>query len=396
MPYSDDGHLTYYREHGISPVRYDLTDIRAHFERRAALYRQLGLPEVAIRGRRVLEVAPGSGHNSLFLARSNPASLDLVEPNPAGIEDIRETYRVYQSLCPQSPVLHELPLQEFHAATPYDLVFCENWLGALPEDRKLIRKLAAMVSPGGVLTITIVPYPGFAPNVLRRLLADKITTSDMDFETRTGRLVKAFGPHLATMKSMTRSHADWVRDCMINPHYLNVALPLDVVLEDIGADMEMLGTSPVFYRDWRWFKSLHGGGREGIFNEQFRDSYMANCHNFADHRFVYPARTATDNSALETACRNLHRSAVDFAKSGHVNSRPAHDTMERVLCGIDEMADELSTVSPHFRDALQEAGDALSADHTDVSRIANQQYFSALFGRETVYVSLTRRVSEQI
>ncbi len=392
MLYSDGGHLEYYKEHGISPVRYDLADLEAHFDRRASLYRQLGLPEMAIRGRRVLEVAPGSGHNSLFLAQANPASLDLVEPNPTGIEDIRGTYHACQPPDLKLPVLHAIPFQKFQADSPYDLVFCENWLGALPEDRKLIKKLVDMVSPGGVLIMTVVPYSGFLPNILRKLMADKITDPDMDFNTRTALLVEAFGPHLSTLHSMTRSHADWVRDCMINPHYLNAALPLDSVLEEIGSDMEMLGTSPVFYRDWRWFKGLHGEGR--MFNQQFQDSYRANCHNFIDYRFVYPRRTAQENDRLETTCRNLHHNAVDFEKNTQASDPRSHDNMEKVLDALDEMIEVLSSVSPHFRDAFGEAGDILSADYPSVGRIANQRYFSALFGRETVYISLTRSASE--
>lgn len=390
MLHSDSGHLEYYKKFGISPVRYDLSDLGAHFDRRSSLYRHLGLPEIAIRGCRVLEVAPGSGHNSLFLAQARPASLDLVEPNPAGIEDIRATYSQYDA--PHTdPVLHEVPLQEFEPEGLYDLVLCENWLGALPDERELIKKLASMVSVGGALVMTIVPHCGFMPNVLRKLMADKIAAPDMNFDTKTELFVKAFGPHLATIKSMTRSHIDWVRDCMINPHYLNVALPLDTVLADIGADMEILGSSPVFNTDWRWFKSLHGVARQ--FNESFRDSYIANCHNFVDYRQLYAPRAASENAPLEDTCGALHAAAVALEKKLSLGGGWEGDDSARVLTLIDDLAHVLSAVSPHFSDALKEAGDALSSDGLDAAAVAKQRHFNALFGRETVYVSFTRLVS---
>ena len=37
------GHLDYYTRHGINPVRYDTSDLGRHLERRASLYRTLGL-----------------------------------------------------------------------------------------------------------------------------------------------------------------------------------------------------------------------------------------------------------------------------------------------------------------------------------------------------------------
>lgn len=60
-----NGWLEYYGEHEISPVRQDLSDINLHFAKREKLYRQLGLPGIAFEGKKILEVGPGSGYNTL-------------------------------------------------------------------------------------------------------------------------------------------------------------------------------------------------------------------------------------------------------------------------------------------------------------------------------------------
>ncbi|SVE28106.1 uncharacterized protein METZ01_LOCUS480960, partial [marine metagenome] len=75
-------HLDYYLEKNISPVEQDISDFGRHLDRREALYRSLGIYSNAIKGKRVLEVGPGSGQNSLHLAHSMPEELVLVEPNP--------------------------------------------------------------------------------------------------------------------------------------------------------------------------------------------------------------------------------------------------------------------------------------------------------------------------
>ena len=86
-------HLDYYLDKNLSPVEQDLSDFRRHLDRREALYRSLGLHSNAIKGKRVLEVGPGSGQNSLHVAHSMPEELVLVEPNPKGREQIKENYK---------------------------------------------------------------------------------------------------------------------------------------------------------------------------------------------------------------------------------------------------------------------------------------------------------------
>jgi ubiquinone/menaquinone biosynthesis C-methylase UbiE len=82
-------HLAFYKAHGISPVRQDISDWERHRQRRSALYRQLGILPSYLRGRSVLEVGPGSGHNALHTAGLEPSRFVLVEGNPTGIGHIR-------------------------------------------------------------------------------------------------------------------------------------------------------------------------------------------------------------------------------------------------------------------------------------------------------------------
>src|SRR5689334_8127343 len=89
-------HLEFYRQHQIAPVSYDLKDMNAHLERRSSLYLMLGLPPLAFRTAKVLEVAAGTGSNSLYPAHLLPAKLVLLEPNPTGIEHINAVYSSFQ------------------------------------------------------------------------------------------------------------------------------------------------------------------------------------------------------------------------------------------------------------------------------------------------------------
>ena len=85
-------HLEYYLEHSISPVRQDVENLKQHLERRGALYTSIGLPELMIKGKKVLEVGPGSGHNSLYVSSCIPQLYDLLEPNKSACIEIEELY----------------------------------------------------------------------------------------------------------------------------------------------------------------------------------------------------------------------------------------------------------------------------------------------------------------
>lgn len=388
---SEGGHLDYYKAHGIAPVHYDLVDLQAHFDRREALYRSLGLPAVAFKGVDVLEVAPGTGQNSTYVATRRPRTLHLVEPNPAGLAAISATYAGL-TVEHTRPLISDSRLEEFDPGRSYDVVICENWLGALPSEQALIGKLASLVSPGGCLVLTVVPLSGFFPNVMRKLLALRIAPPTIDFETRTSLLVRAFGPHLATMPAMTRSHRDWVHDCMINPHYLNVALPLETALAAVGPGMEILQTFPRFAPDWRWFKGLVGSNRR--FNEVVLEAQEANIHNFIDHRRVLPARPAGTDAGLDRAFVEAHKVALAwqaaFLAGDAAAVAQAGQDIERLVAQI---GGALSLVDPESAAALAEFAQVWRREPVDVETVAGMGPFAGLFGRETVYVSMTRTLA---
>ena len=384
------GHLSYYKEHGISPVRYNYADPASHFQRRDCLYRSLGLPPAAFRGVRVLEVAAGSGQNSLYVATRRPASYDLVEPNPAGLRDIEAAYAGL-SLPHTAPELYTTRFEDFAANASYDIVLCENWLGSLPHEIALIRKLAGLVAPGGVLVLTVVPHSGFFPNVVRKLLALRAADVNAPFEGRVRQLAAMFGPHLSTIANMTRSHEDWVKDCLLNPHYLNVALPLDTVVEAIGAEMEILATFPRFSTDWRWFKALTGEGRS--FNALALKACRENVHNFIDYRAVFPVRAAEANADLDKAFAEFHRSALDWQAAFEARDSATRARLDAdIAARLDALAVMTGEIDPGLGEAVAETADVWRQPAIGTDAIHGMRKFAGLFGRETVYVSFTRPI----
>lgn len=270
-------HLTYYREHGILPVRYSGTK-EQHFERRASLYRSLRLPPLAFRGARVLEVAAGTGQNAEYIASLNPQYLELVEPHAQN-----------WSCLGWLPLIN-VPFEDYEApAGSFEIAICENWMGLPEVEAGLLDKLASLVAPGGVLVLTCVHPQGFYPNQLRRKIAARLINDSMSFENKTQILVSAFETHLATLPDMTRSAKDWVQDQLLNPAVENILLTFPMLIDKLGKEFTILGTSPEFTQEWRWFKSLYGAQRQ--FNKGALQDYAWNARSFADCRGDVPKYT---------------------------------------------------------------------------------------------------------
>lgn len=381
-------HIEYYRHHGIAPVRYDLTDMSAHLQRREALYNRLALPPLAFRDSRVLEVAAGTGHNSLYLAQLLPTRLVLLEPNATAVEHLRRTYAAFDR--PHTvPEVITCTLEEFDPDEPFDILLCENWLGNSAHELALLDKLARMIAPAGVLVITTVSPIGFVPNLLRRFLIPWLVGSEPDFEARSRRLVAAFAPHLRTLSAMTRSVTDWVQDTMLNPAYFGVCMSIPTVLERLGGQFDVLGCSPAFAEDWRWFKAMAGAGRR--INDHFLEEYWTKAHNYLDHREPPFPGEAAANRRLEQAALDVLGAVEaheDAWARGDDSSRRAAQVRERVEKFVDAVPPRMSAPVAALREFVQRAFDP---PPDAVGAVAGMERFGALFGRETSYLSLLQR-----
>jgi ubiquinone/menaquinone biosynthesis C-methylase UbiE len=377
-------HLDFYNQHGISPVHYRAASVQEHFERRASLYRSLGLTPLTFRDAHVLEVAVGSGQNSLYVASLMPASLTLVEPNPTGIREIRSLYA--QAETPHvTPTLVEATLQNYVPEHRFDIVICENWLGRARAERLLLRKLAGFVAPQGILVVTTFTPTGFLPNLIRRALAVKYCDPGLPFAVRTERLVAMFAPHLASMRAMTRSATDWVQDNMLNPAYFDLCLTIPDVLQELDGVVTALDVNPAFALDWRWFKALHGEARD--FNRHMVSEYEASLHNFFDYQLVFEQPDRQLNREIESGCFEFLEAVRAYEYAALTRSQQAEKRLE-----MTAVLQRLIALMSSFPDAVKQGFQAglqlLEAEHDDYRRVAEESPFSRLFGRETVYLSL--------
>jgi hypothetical protein len=235
------------------------------------------------------------------------------------------------------------------------------------------------------LLVTAVSPVGMLPNLLRRALAHKLADPDAPFAVRTALLCRAFGPHLRTLAAMTRGVTDWVHDNMLNPAYFGIQLTVPMVLAELGQSLDVLGASPRFAADWRWFKGLCGPDRD--FNRHVLEEYRAGVHNFFDYRTVLPPRDPARNAEFEAAALALCK-AVRLFESGETDEEGVETVVHRVIAGIGDLP-------PNWSAALDEFLDAFAEPHLTAESVASMPLFGPHFGRETIYLSFEKRLTER-
>ncbi len=380
-------HLEYYKQHGIAPVHYDMSSMEAHLGRRESLYSMLGLLPIIFRGNQVLEVAAGTGHNSLFVAAQMPKKYVLLEPNPPAVRHIQDVYANFDR--PHTiPEINTKSLEEYNTNEPFDIILCENWLGTSEHELNLLRKLAGFVAPNGVLVVTVVSPIGFTPNLLRRFFVPYLASMDLTFEQRSKMLEQSFSSHLSTLPSMTRNVTDWVHDNMLNPAYFGLCLSAPLAISQLERFFEITGSYPSFVEDWRWFKGLYGEYRRR--NEHFIEEYWKKCHNFIDSRANNFPSDPVRNQKLENTALIL-LSAIEKHEDAHIHGGDINRAVSVVSTVFEIFLDSIPDELVEARLAMKELKPYVANPFSiSIDLLAELKHFGPLFGRETSYISLKR------
>lgn len=379
--------LDYYVSQGISPVHQNIQNIDTHFDRRQALYQTLGLLPSAFEGRTVLEVGPGSGHNSLFVASLKPARYVLVEANPRAVTEIAQLYTWFDRPHTPPQVVFS-KLEDFTTTDRFDVVICEGWLGSSDHERAMLSKLATFVVDGGVLAFTSLSPTGLLLNTIRKALCLKLVGPQESSERRLDVAMQAFSSHLATLANMTRPHADWLLDMVLSPAYFGICLTPGQAVAALPAGFEFYGSSPRFAQDWRWYKGVVGENRR--FSEVFLNSYQENSANFLDYQTLVTGRPIEANRALDAAGLALLQAASEWERSWHGGL--GRSVPPEVIQAMEAVIEAARGLPETILSGLDEAAAMLTKPEIVPEEVANMPAFKGLFGRELIYVAFHNHV----
>ena len=272
--------LQFYGANKISPVDQNISDIEIHFKRRLDLYREIGLPTIFFESKEVLEVAPGSGYNSIVIANLPIKLYDLVEPNPTGFDKMVDLFTKTKSNKTEIK-FHNTTLENYKDKL-YDIVICEGLLPGLNDHEIFLKKLITHVKVGGILVLTTVDSVSVFFETLRRYLAILLIKNNnlIDFNSKVAFLTKTFSNHIASLNGATRSIEDWVIDNLLNPATISIAnqneFSFSKSINLLSDNFIFYGSSPNFISNYKWYKNIQD---DFTYNEGIILDYESKIHN---------------------------------------------------------------------------------------------------------------------
>lgn len=120
---SSKSFISFYEGIDEIPVNQDLHNLELHFNRRRALYSDLGLPEALLSRADILEFGPGSGDNAIYLDSLSPRSLTMVDGSLPSIRSL--TQKALEGSLQAVSIVHS-NIETFECNNFHDVVLCEG------------------------------------------------------------------------------------------------------------------------------------------------------------------------------------------------------------------------------------------------------------------------------
>jgi 2-polyprenyl-3-methyl-5-hydroxy-6-metoxy-1,4-benzoquinol methylase len=372
--------ISFYNSIGFAPTRQQKSSTDTLSARRSFLYRTLGIPNIAVQGSDIIEFGPGSGENSDTLICWAPKSYKFVDGSDVVLTNLQDRLTTKASSGTVVPrfMFSASNILDYEDDALYDLVICEGVLPMQMKPREMATHVLSFVRPGGTVILTCFDSVSAFSEIARRYLASSIF-EDLEYsEELVHQLVDFFEPDFTHLPGMSRRPEDWVLDSIINP-WLGNFFSLQDALEIAKDGHALLGTSPRFLQDWRWFKDPSALDENTTLTSAV-SSYRMNIHSLLDARFTCQARLddEANSSLIEVTSRIATR------VRGQISGNVPYES-EEFGADVMHMIWTVKDLHPQTVQSLQGLVDwSISRNPSDLEQ------FRSLWGRGQQYISLVR------
>lgn len=252
--------IDFYKSQNHIPTHQQETAQVSLGERRAALYRDLGLPIHLLSGKKIIEFGPGGGYNAAQILKFSPRVYHFVDGMDPELAVLETNLKDGRNLGTGIEFFQSLFL-EFTSDIKYDVVIAEACIPGQDEPLRVLEKISEFVAPDGFLIITNTSKSSLLSEILRSVIGKWLSRQVRDEDELKDKCTELFRGHLDSLKTTTRNARDWVLDNIVHEWHLGKS---DFSFTEAAEllftlNFQYHGGSPSFYRDFTWYKDSNKG-----------------------------------------------------------------------------------------------------------------------------------------
>lgn len=368
--------IEFYDKYKFSP-KQEISDYENHSKRRKELYKHLGLLPQFFQGKKVIEVGPAGGFNSLVIADWNPSEYYLIEPNKQAIKILYENLSNHPKYKEGKLRIIENKIENFNTNKKFDIVICEATVHGLKNREEILDKLGRLVLSGGILVLTCIDEISYFFDLIRKYLAHILTNDIPNLEDKIEILIKAFGSHLLGNKNKR----DWILDNLISDVIFN-SFSIKDCINFYDKKFQIYNTSPKIFTDFRWYKKISD---DEDYNKIALKQFDEIRHNLFYCYSTLNKRNISENNELFNICIKIRELVYKLILD-------KIDKREEIKNSIKQLQNNFSNTNNEIIKSLEEIIELLNIEKLTVEDL-NSKYpnFKKSFGRALQYVSLIKR-----
>tara|TARA_Y100000768_G_scaffold385396_1_gene371426 strand:+ start:165 stop:1328 length:1164 start_codon:yes stop_codon:yes gene_type:complete len=290
--------IDFYEKNKIIPV-VDSRDIKKtiYENQRKNFYYLLKINLSNLKGKKVLELCPGTGANVKFLLNFGLKKITLVDFNKESIKSCKKKF-----LKKRNVRIKYQNIYKFFTKEKFDYIIIENVLSNLEDPYTILEKASKMLKKNGYLIFSFCDEFSLFSEKIRGYISKLIIINEekkrkrlLTFSEKTKLLSKVFISHLKKLNTKTRTIDKWVQDNLLLTEWWSEKnyLPLHKVLNFFDKKKIKLNywsSSPTFYQDYTWYKKKN----LKIINREVSKFYKLEQLNFIDIRKKYMQKADLD------------------------------------------------------------------------------------------------------
>lgn len=369
--------LDYYRKYSISTEHGVDAEWDKHLARRKKLYRQLGIPILALRGSNILEVGPGEGHNTLPLLKEwGIAHVDLLEPNEIARKELEEKFELH-NISKDRYAIYTDTLQQYKVNKRYDIVIAEAFFHNSEDWKESLSLIKKYTYENSIVIVTCSDEISFYIEKMKRAVLQYLVKDVKIHDEKVKILKKIMEPQLAMLKGMSRTIEDWIEDMVFFP-YCDEFMDMKKAIEEYRDEFDILGASQNIFTDYSWYKDY-----EYDYISNYEKQYDEKKHMFMLAGDDYEIkRTEEENRELEQAVIEANR----IAKKIEVEKGEITDLIS-AICNVSNHVSNPTILQ--FNDELIKIIERFK-QNKKIDWI-NYKTYMRCFGKTMQYISFTKK-----